>query len=400
MSAGAKQIIDQRVMNTYGRSQVTFVRGEGSRLWDDQGREYLDFLAGIAVCNLGHAHPGLARAICDQAAKLVHVSNLFYTEPQATVAELLVANSFADRVFFCNSGAEANEGALKLARVWGKEKLKGAYTVIAMERSFHGRTLATLSATGQEKVQKGFSPLVPQFRHVPFGDLAAVEAAWDDQVCAVLVEPVLGEGGVVIPSREYLTGLRELCTQRSALLIMDEIQTGLGRTGRLFAHEHFGVAPDVMTLAKALAGGLPAGAVLARAEVADLFHPGMHASTFGAGPVVMAAAAVMLQTLTSPGFLENVRATGGYFAAKLDTLMAGHPAKIKAVRALGLMLGLELAAPGAPLVAALLQRGFVVNCTQENILRFLPPLIVTTGEIDSLVAALDALLADSPPADR
>jgi acetylornithine/N-succinyldiaminopimelate aminotransferase len=398
MNQSTQQKIDRLVMNTYARNPVTFVQGDGCELRDEEGKAYLDFLAGIAVCNLGHAHPGVAQAICNQALKLTHVSNLFYTEPQARVAELLVGNSFADQVFFCNSGAEANEGALKLARLWGKEKLGGSFTVITMQGSFHGRTLATLAATGQVKIQKGYDPLLSEFRHVPFGDLAALEKIWDERVCAVLMEPVLGEGGVLVPPPEFLKGVRALCDQRGALLIFDEIQTGLGRTGKLFAHEHFGVAPDVMTLAKALANGLPAGAILANHQAASLFGLGAHASTFGAGPVVMAAARVVLETLTAPGFLGCVQETGAYFKDQLAQLASRHPGVVKGVRGLGLMLGLELACPGAPLVKELLGMGFVVNCTQDTVLRFLPPLIVRQGEIDALIGALGQVLAQAPAA--
>ncbi len=388
----SKQKIDQYVMNTYGRQDVLFVRGEGVKLYDDAGREYLDFLAGIAVCILGHSHPAVSQAVCNQALKLTHVSNLYYTEPQARVAELLVQNSFADRVFFCNSGAEANEGAMKLSRRWGKAKLGGAYGIIAMQGSFHGRTMKTLTATGQDKVKKGFDPLAPGFTHVPYGDLAALDAAWDDNTCAVLLEPVLGEGGVVVPPDEFLPGVRELCDQRGAMLIFDEIQTGLGRTGKLFAYEHWGAAPDVMTLAKGLANGLPAGAVLATQEAADLFGPGDHATTFGAGPVVMEAARATLETLLTPGFLERSEGAGNYLRARLMELAQKHPDKAGEVRGLGLMVGLALKAPGGPLVADLLRRGFVVNCTQDTVLRFLPPLIVNQDEIDALLAALDAAL--------
>ncbi len=398
MSDTHAQKIDKLVMKTYARNPVTFVRGQGCRLWDDAGKEYLDFLAGIAVVNLGHAHPGVASAICEQAGKLVHVSNLYYTEPQARVAELLTANSFADRIFFGNSGAEANEGALKLARLWGKERLNGAHVVITMKGSFHGRTMATLSATGQDKVQKGYHPLLPEFRHVTFGDLDSLREAWDEHVCAVLLEPVLGEGGVVLPPAGYLAEVRELCDKNGALMILDEIQTGLGRTGRLFAHEHFGVAPDVMTLAKALANGLPAGVILATEKAASLFGPGAHASTFGAGPVVMEAARVVLETLTKPGFMESVAQRGGYLKAGLDKLALAHPRAVAQVRGLGLMLGMELTAPCAQLAKDLLAAGFVVNCTQDKVLRFLPPLTVGTQEIDALLAALGAALAGFVPA--
>ncbi|CAO0819915.1 Acetylornithine aminotransferase [Desulfarculales bacterium] len=340
----------------------------------------------------------MAQAICNQALKLCHVSNFYYTEPQARVAELLIGNSFADQVFFCNSGAEANEGALKLARLWGKEKLGGAFTVITMEGSFHGRTLATLAATGQVKIQKGYDPLLSEFRHVPFGDLAALEKVWDERVCAVLMEPVLGEGGVLTPTPEFLKGVRVLCDQRGALLILDEIQTGLGRTGRLFAHEHFGVEPDVMTLAKALANGLPAGAILASRPAASLFGAGAHASTFGASPVVMAAASVVLETLTAPGFMAGVQATSAFFQDKLRELASRFPDKVAAVRGLGLMLGLALNIPGAPLVKQLLEMGYVINCTQETVLRFLPPRIVSQGEFDKLTSALSPVLAPASAA--
>ncbi len=397
MPSEAAKKIDQYVMGTYPRQPVTFVRGQGVRLWDDTGKEYRDFLAGIAVCNLGHAHPAVSQAVCNQALALTHVSNLFYTEPQARVAQLLVENSFADRVFFCNSGAEANEGALKLSRLWGKKHLNGAYGVITIQGSFHGRTLNTLSATGQAKVQDGFEPLAPGFKYVPYGDLEAVREAWEENTCAVLVEPVLGEGGVVVPPEGYLAGLRELCDQRRALLIFDEIQTGLGRTGRLFAYEHSGVAPDVMTLAKGLANGLPAGAVLACQEVAELFGPGKHATTFGAGPVVMAAAAEVLSALTAPGFLERVREVGDYFRRRLEELAGGHPDKAQQVRGLGLMLGLELKAPAGELVGRLMERGFVVNCTQERVLRFLPPLIIEKEDIDALITALDQVVGEWSP---
>ncbi|MCB2192436.1 MAG: aspartate aminotransferase family protein [Deltaproteobacteria bacterium] len=390
----AAKLIDKYVMNTYGRAPITFVKGEGTQLWDDQGNQYTDFLAGIAVVNLGHAHPDVTEAICEQAAQLVHVSNLYYTAPQAKVAELLVENSFADKVFFCNSGAEANEGALKLARLWGKEKKDGAFTIIAMESSFHGRTLGTLSATGQDKIQKGYEPLVPRFKHVPYGDLAAVKAAWDDKVCAVLVEPLLGEGGVVVPPDGYLPGLRELCDDNDALLMFDEVQTGLGRTGKLFAHEHFGVKPHVMTLAKALANGLPAGAILADAKAAEMFGPGSHATTFGAGPVVMAAAGVVLEHLVNGGLVEHAEATGFYFKTQLEGLAAKYPKVVTQVRGLGLLLGMVLNQAAGPLVARLREMGYIVGTAQDTVIRFAPPLVVTQGDIDGLVAALDQALAE------
>ncbi|MEW5914058.1 MAG: acetylornithine transaminase [Thermodesulfobacteriota bacterium] len=393
MSQNTRQDVDKYVMNTYGRTPVCFVRGEGCVLWDDQGREYLDFLAGIAVCSLGHAHPGVAQAVCNQALKLVHVSNLYYTEPQVAVARLLVDNSFADRVFFCNSGAEANEGALKLARLWGKQKKNGAHTVLTMEYSFHGRTLGTLSATGQEKIQKGYDPLMPRFKHVPYGDVEAARAAMDDGVCAILVEPIQGEGGVVVPPQGYLAGLKALCQEAGALLMFDEVQTGLGRTGKLFAYQHWNVTPHVMTLAKALANGLPAGAVLAVEEVAALFTPGSHATTFGAGPVIMEAARVVLETMTAPGFLERAEAVGFYFQNRLELLAQKHPEAVEAVRGMGLLLGLVLKGPAAPLLAKLRERGFIVGQAQEKVVRFAPPLVIERAQIDALCEALDAVLA-------
>ncbi len=397
MSETAIQKIDKYTMTTYGRQPVCFVRGQGMRLWDDAGKEYLDFLAGIAVVGLGHSDPAVCQAVCNQILNLTHVCNLYYTEPQARVAELLVQNSFADRVFFCNSGAEANEGALKLTRLWGKKYLHGAYGVITMYGSFHGRTMKTLSATGQKKIQQGFEPLAPGFTHVPYGDLEALDQAWDGNTCAVLLEPVLGEGGVVLPPEGYLARVRDLCTKRGALLIYDEIQTGLGRTGKLFAYQHSGVEPDIMTLAKSLSNGLPAGAVCATEKAAELFIPGTHGTTFGAGPVLMEAARVVLETLTQPGFMERVEGTGNYFLERLRMLAHQHPDKVTEVRGMGLMLGLELKGNGAPLVAELLQRGFVVNCTQDKVLRFLPPLIVMQEHIDALMEALEEVLATWQP---
>ena len=389
MTQTASQTIDRYTMTTYARQPVTFVRGEGVLLFDDRGKSYRDFLAGIAVCNLGHTHPAVTKAICDQALKLTHVSNLFYTEPQAETARLLVKSCFADRVFFCNSGAEANEGALKLSRLWGKKYLGGAYGVITMKGSFHGRTMKTLTATGQKKIQEGFEPLAPGFKYAEYGNLDSLTESWDDNTCAVMLEPILGEGGVVMPPEGYLEGVRKLCDERGAMLIYDEIQTGLGRTGAFFAHQHSGVAPDVMTLAKGLANGLPVGAVLATEKAAELFTPGKHGTTFGAGPVVMAAAAAVMNQMLAQGFMDRVRETGEYFKAGLVALASKHEAKITGVRGMGLILGLVLAASCGEMVGAMLEKGFVVNCTQGNVLRFLPPLVVGKEDIDALLAALD-----------
>ena len=397
MTQTASQTIDRYTMTTYARQPVTFVRGEGVLLLDDRGKTYRDFLAGIAVCNLGHSHPAVTKAVCDQALKLTHVSNLFYTEPQAETARLLVESCFADRVFFCNSGAEANEGALKISRLWGKKYLGGSYGVITMQGSFHGRTMKTLTATGQKKIQEGFEPLAPGFKYAKYGDLESLEQTWDKNTCAVMLEPILGEGGVVMAPEGYLEGVRRLCDERGALLIYDEIQTGLGRTGELFAHQHSGVAPDVMTLAKGLANGLPVGAVLATEKAAELFTPGKHGTTFGAGPVVMAAASAVMKEMLAEGFMEQVRRTGEYFKAGLKKLAAGHGDKIKEVRGTGLILGLVLSAPCGEMVGQLLEKGFVVNCTQNTVLRFLPPLIVANEDIDALLAALDQVIATWEP---
>ena len=384
---------DKVVMNTYGRQPLVLVKGEGCRVWDDQGREYLDLVAGLAVCNLGHAHPEVARAAAAQLAQLVHVSNLYYSTPMVELAELLVRLSFADRVFFANSGAEVNEGAIKLVRRYSRERFgPGRHRIICTENSFHGRTLGALSATGQSKFWEGFDPLLEGFLFVPFNDLKALAAAVDDSVCAVLLEPIQGEGGVCLPDADYLKGVRRLCAENHLLLVLDEIQTGLGRTGRLFAHEHFGIQPDVMTLAKALAGGLPMGALLATAEVAGSFVPGAHASTFGGGPVIAAAAATAVALLSDEKLLAEVRAKGDYLQKALLKLMAGFPV-IRQVRGLGLMWGLELAREGAPLVAACRERGVLVNCTQGNVVRLLPPLIVSTEELNRGLQVLEEALA-------
>jgi acetylornithine/N-succinyldiaminopimelate aminotransferase len=369
-------------MNTYGRQPLVLVRGEGCRVWDDQGREYLDFVAGLAVCNLGHAHPAVAQAASEQLCRLVHVSNIYYTTPMVELAETLVCLSFADRVFFCNSGAEAMEGAIKLCRRYARERFgPGRHKIVCMRNSFHGRTMGALSATGQEKFWQGFEPLVPGFAFVPFNDLAALQAAVDDSVCAVILEPVQGEGGVNLADGGYLAGVRQLCDQKGVLLVFDEVQCGLGRTGRLFAHEHFGVTPDVMAIAKALAGGLPMGALLATEEAALGFVPGSHASTFGGGPVMAAAAKASVGILSDPCFLEAVRQKGDYVRDKFKGLQARFPG-IEEVRGLGLMWGMQLSRDGLPVVTACRERGLLVNCTQGNVIRLLPPLIVEQAELD------------------
>jgi len=380
---------DRVMASTYRRFPIVLVEGKGCKLKDADGRTYTDFVAGIAVCNLGHAHDGIAEAVAAQARRLVHVSNLYYSEPQIQLAQWLVEHSFADRVFFCNSGAEANEAAIKLARKYFKDRgAPNRFRIITMEGSFHGRTMATLTATGQAKIRKGFEPLLEGFDTVPFNDLEAVQDAITDETCAVMVEPIQGEGGVRCPSEGYLGGLRRLCDDKGLLLIFDEVQTGMGRTGKLFAYEHFGMTSDIMTLAKALANGLPMGAMLAREEVAEAFTPGSHASTFGGTPLVAAAALTTVKTLLDEGVLENCERVGRYFREGLRSLQSKYPF-IREVRGKGLLIGLDLTCDGAPVVKACMERGFLINCTQEHILRFIPPLIVKEEDIDSLVSCLD-----------
>lgn len=385
---------ERYMMNTYARFPVSVARGRGCVVYDLEGREYIDFVAGIAVNVLGHAHPDVVRAIQKQAQQLLHASNLYLTEPQVRLAKRLVNRSFADKVFFCNSGAEANEAAIKLARRYARETSgPDRYEIITMMNSFHGRTMASLSATGQDKVRQGFEPLLPGFRHVPFNDLAEVDKAMSRNTAAVLLEPVQGEGGVHVADRQYLINLRELCRQRGVLLIFDEIQTGMGRTGSLFAYEQFGVEPDIMTLAKGLGGGVPIGACLATDEVATVFGPGSHASTFGGNPLACAAALAVCQALVEGGLLARGRSMGDYLAKGLLECQRGHPGVVKEVRGLGLLQGMELNVDGMPVVQAGLRRGLLLNCTMGKVLRFAPPLVVTEAQIDRLLEVLPGLLA-------
>ena len=377
------------ICRTYNRYNLAIARGNGCYLWDQEGRQYLDFVAGIAVCNLGHCPTEIAQVMYAQAQQLVHVSNLYYTEPQVRLAEALTSSCFADKVFFGNSGAEANEAAIKLARKYSRIGYgPGRYAIITMKNSFHGRTLATLSATGQQKIQEGFEPLVDGFRYVEFDNLDAVSEAIDKTVCAVLVEPIQGEGGVRVPHQAYLEGLRELCTRHDLLLIYDEIQVGMGRTGKLFSHQHEGVTPDIMTLAKALANGMPIGAMLTTDRVAEAFSPGSHASTFGGTPLVTAVGLEVFRQISSASFLEEVQKVGEYFQQRLMALMEKY-AFIREVRGRGLILGIELDFPGGEVVAQCQERGVLINCTAEKVLRFLPPLIVTSTEVDRLIDTLD-----------
>jgi acetylornithine aminotransferase len=388
------QKADRVIAATYKRFPIVLTKGEGCTLFDAKGGAYTDFVAGIAVCNLGHAHPGIAEAVADQARRLVHVSNLYYTTPQVALAEWLVEHSFADRVFFCNSGAEANEAAIKLARKYFKDRdAPERFRIITMEGSFHGRTMATLSATGQTKIHKGFEPLVDGFDIVPFNDVEAVRNAITGETCAVMLEPIQGEGGVQYPGPGYLEDLRKLCDQQGLLFIFDEVQTGMGRTGKLFAYEHFGMTPDIMTLAKALANGLPMGAMLAREEVAASFTAGSHASTFGGTPLVAAAALTVVKILVEEGVLQNCERVGAYFKDRLLELKAKY-AFIQEVRGEGLLLCLDLAREGVSIVKTCMERGFLINCTQDHILRFIPPLVIQEEQIDSLIECLDSIFED------
>jgi acetylornithine/N-succinyldiaminopimelate aminotransferase len=390
-----KQRADAVFVGNYNRNPAALVKGEGCRLFDADGREYLDFLSGIAVCALGHCHPAVTEAICRQAGELVHVSNLFYTEPQTELAELLVANTFADKVFLANSGAEANEAAIKLARIASDP---GRYEIISLEGSFHGRTLATVAATGQTKFHQGFEPMPEGFVHALFGNLMVLDNMITDNTCAILCEPIQGESGVRPLSREYLQGIRALCDKHGLFLIFDEVQTGMGRTGTLFAHEQLGVTPDIMTVAKALGNGLPIGAMLSTRDIAGALVPGTHASTFGGNPVVTAAAVATLKIMLAEGFLAGVRERGMYFREQLQTLIPRFPNLLAEVRGLGMIWALVLTeagnAHGTDLVKRMLERGYLINFAGNVALRFIPPLIVTTGEIDRLITALSEVFAE------
>ena len=378
---------------TYSRFPAAMVRGEGCRLWDAAGREYLDFLAGIAVCSLGHCHPAVTEAVCTQAKKLMHVSNLFYTEPQTELAELLTANSFADRVFMANSGAEANEAAIKLARIHSG---KGRYEIISLSGSFHGRTLATVAATGQPKFQQGFEPMPAGFVHADFGDPDELEKLINPRTCAILCEPLQGESGVRPLEPAYLQKIRSLCDKHNLLLIFDEVQTGMGRTGTLFAYEQLGVTPDIMTLAKALGNGLPIGAMLTRSDIASSFTVGTHASTFGGNPVAAAAGVAVMKTMLADGFFDAVQEMSAYFIQCLEKVAAEFPELCSGVRGSGMLLALVLTEKGiehgANIVRQLFERGCLINFAGMRVLRFIPPLTVSQEDIDLLIEQLRQVL--------
>jgi acetylornithine/N-succinyldiaminopimelate aminotransferase len=369
------------VMPTYGRQPVALVKGQGVRVWDVNGKEYLDFVAGIAVNGLGHCHPKVVKAISEQAGILMHVSNLYYTEPQPTLAKMLVDWSDFDKVFFCNSGAEANEAAIKLARKYGKTKSEDKIEIVTAIGSFHGRTMGAITATGQPKYQKAFAPLVPGFKYVPYNDVEALEETINENTCAVILEPVQGESGVHPATEQYLQFARTACDSDDALLIFDEVQTGLGRTGKLFGYEHFGVVPDVMTLAKTLGNGFPIGACLAKGEAAGVFQPGDHASTFGGNPLACAAAIATLSAIHEDGLVKNARDVGEYFQGKLRKLPDVE------VRGLGLMIAVQFSEPIAKAVALnCMDAGLITNAIGDYIIRFLPPLIVTKKDVDEALS--------------
>ncbi len=378
----------QHVMGNYTRSPVAIARAEGSRMWDAEGKAYLDLFPGWGCSLLGHCHPRVVEAIREQAGRLIHIDNTFYTEQQARLARMLSEKGFGGLSFFCNSGAEANEAAIKLAR---RATPPGRYKIITMERSFHGRTYAAMTATAQSKVHTGHEPLVPGFVYVPFNDVDAVAGAVTEETAAVLVEPIQGEGGVRIPDEDYLPRLRELCSENQMLLILDEVQTGCGRTGRWFGYQHSGIEPDIMTLAKALGGGAPIGAMVAQPEVAAALTPGSHASTYGGNPLVVAAAIAAFEVIEQENLLARVERTSAYILDKARGLQERY-GFIEEVRGRGLMIALELSLPGGPIVAAALQHGLRINCTQETVLRLLPAMTISEAEVDEAFEILGGVL--------
>jgi acetylornithine aminotransferase/acetylornithine/N-succinyldiaminopimelate aminotransferase len=385
------KLTNKYVAKNYGRYPIGLVRGKGTAVWDASGKKYIDFVAGLAVDNLGHCPPTVVKAIRKQAGKLLHVSNLYHIEPQSQLASELTRLTFADKFFFCNSGTEANEAAIKLARRWfydnGQSK---RYEIITMNDSFHGRTMASLSATAQKKIHTGFTPLLPGFKYVPFNNIAALKKALTKKTCAVLIEPIQGEGGVNLAQETYLKTLRKICNEKGILLIFDEIQTGFGRTGRLFAYERYKIKPDIITLAKALGGGIAIGAMGSTNKIIESFSPGTHGATFGGNPLACAASLASLKTLTKKGFLKKTSSTGDYFLEQLHGLRKKFSI-IREVRGIGLMLAIELDRPGAEVVTNCMKEGLLINCIQQNIIRFLPPLIITRKEIDLLITTLSKI---------
>ncbi|MBP2655375.1 MAG: argD 1 [Firmicutes bacterium] len=393
----AEQVIDtdkQHYMPVFARYPLVLTYGNGPYVYDAAGRKYLDFLAGIAVNIVGHAHPKLVEAISDQARKFIHVSNLYHTFPQTELVKALVELSGLDRVFIANSGAEANEGAIKLARKYAKGLSPDRVEIVTTDNSFHGRTLATLTATAQTKYQHGYEPLPQGFVYVPYNDLSAMERVVSEKTCAVLLEPIQGEGGVNIPDDGYLESVRRICDEHGALLILDEIQTGMGRTGKMFAFQHSAIKPDIITLAKGLGGGVPIGAFLAVEKVAGAFSPGDHGTTFGGNPLATAAANAVLNIIAEEGLIENTRTVGEHLVNALEQLKAKYPMLITEVRGRGLIVGMKLTQPGKDIVNACLAKGVIINCTAGDVLRFVPPLNIAKAHVDEMVQVLDSVLAE------
>lgn len=378
----------------FGRYPMVIELGQGCRVWDNEGNEYVDAFAGIAVNSLGYNHPVLVKAISKQASKLMHCSNLYYTEIQAKALRVVAEATGMDRIFFANCGAEGNEGAMKLARKYGVSKAPTKYKIISADESFHGRTFDTLAATGHDYYHVGYGPLSPGHVLVPYGDIKALEAQMDDDVCAVLLEPIQGEGGVHVPSDEYLQQVRALCDKHDALLIFDEVQTGVARTGKWFAYMHSGVKPDILTFAKGIGGGFPVAGFAVPERLAHVFKPGDHGGTFGGNPLACAAVYATLTTIKSEGLVDKVAEKGEYFKNELRKLQEKYPDKVTDVRGCGLMLGMEVAGEGKPIVESCLANNVIVNCTAGNVIRIVPPLIISREEIDIVVAALDKALAD------
>ncbi len=383
-------LFDRYVIANYTRLPVVIVRGEGSRIWDADGRQYIDFFPGWAVSGIGHCHPKVVKAVKDQAGRLLHVPNNFYIEEQGLLAKAISDHSFGGKCFFCNSGAEAVEAAMKLARKYTPE---GRYKIVTMKDSFHGRTLAAVTATGQPKYHAGFAPLPPGFAYVPFNDLDALKRSMDDETAAVLLEPIQGEGGINVADEDYIKGVRDLCDSSGAALIFDEVQTGMGRTGEYFAYQHYGVEPDIMTMAKSLGGGVAIGAIEASPKVAEALTPGSHASTFGGNPLACAAGLAVFEAIEEEGLIENARTMGAYLRSALEKLAAKYDF-VREVRGKGLMLGMELSLPGAPIVARCFQEGLNINCTHETVLRVMPAMTVTRELIDAGIGIMDACFAE------
>jgi len=389
-----KELIENEkkyLMQTYTRPAMVLDRGEGVKVWDLEGKMYYDFIGGIAVNALGYSHPKLVQAIKDQSEKLIHCTNLYYSEPQIILAQMLAGLSCGDKVFFGNSGAEVNEGAIKITTKYFINQGKEKYKIIYMNNSFHGRTIATLAATGQYKYQKDYLLLLPKFKKAIFNDLESVKVAIDEDVAAVMVEPIQGEGGVNIGSQKFIKGLRELCEKEGILLIFDEIQCGLGRTGKMFAYQHYDVEPDILTIAKSLGGGVPMGVLIAKDKVASSFKPGDHGTTFGGNPLACAAAIANLKILQEENLVGKCQVRGEYFKSQLEDLKEKYPKKIKEIRGLGLMVGMELQEEGQEIVKKCLEEGVLINCTAKKVLRFLPPLIVEKEEIDYLIGVLNKI---------